>query len=258
MKRILPILLVVLVAGAAYAVYSTTKSSSAAAQGLGGSGTIEATNVNVSSQAQGAARIIEVDVKTGDQVKKGQVLFKLDPTLANLTVQQAQAGVTAAAATLKQDKDDSKSDAQIAQDQATLDQANIQVKMAQAQLSYYTIKAPIDGAALDVPGTVGQNAAPGSTLAVIGDVGHLTVSIYVPESQIGQVKVDQKGTLTTDSTGNQTFPCTVTSVASQAEFTPASIETKDQRVKLVYQVQLDVHDTTGALKPGMPADVTLQ
>ncbi len=257
MKRILPILALLVVAVAAYAVWTATSGSSATAQTLGGSGTIEATNINVSSQTQASARITEVDVKTGDAVKKGQVLFKLDPTLANYQVQQAQAGVSAAAAALKQDKDDGKSDAQIAQDQATLDQAAIAVKMAQAQLSYYTIKAPIDGVALDVPANLGENASPGGTLAVIGDVTHLTVSVFVPESQIGQVKVGQKGTLTTDSTGSRTFPCTVTSVASQAEFTPASIETKDQRVKLVYEVKLDVSDTSGELKPGMPADVKL-
>ena len=110
--------------------------------------------------------------------------------------------------------------------------------------------------ALDVPATTGEMAAAGQTLAVLGDVSHLTVSIYVPENQIGQVKVGQKGTLTTDSSDKK-FDCRVTSVASQAEFTPASIETKDQRVKLVYQVQLDVTDTSGTLKPGMPVDVSL-
>jgi HlyD family secretion protein len=62
--------------------------------------------------------------------------------------------------------------------------------------------------------------------------------------------------LTTDSSDTK-FSCTVTSIASQAEFTPASIETKDQRVKLVYQVQLDVTDPSGTLKPGMPVDVNL-
>ncbi len=256
MKRILPVVALVIVAIAAYAIWTTTRSSSAA-ESLGGSGTIEATSVNVSSQTQAPARVVEVDVQSGDAVKKEQVLFKLDATLARYQVQQAQAGVSAAAATLKQDKDDDKSGAQIAQDQAALDQANIQVKIAQAQLGYYAVTSPIDGVALDVPATLGENAAPGGTLAVVGDVKHLTVSIYVPESQIGQVKVGQKGTLTTDSTGGKTFPCTVTSVASEAEFTPASVETKDQRVKLVYEVRLDVSDPTGQLKPGMPADVTL-
>ena len=73
---------------------------------------------------------------------------------------------------------------------------------------------------------------------------------------ISQVKLGQKGTVVTDSTTTPSIPGTVTFISSQAEFTPASVETKDQRVKLVYQVKLSVDNTDGALKPGMPADVT--
>jgi HlyD family secretion protein len=256
MKRILPILVVLVIAAAAYAIWTTQRGNIAASETLGGSGTIEATNLTVSSQAQGSLRIVGANVKSGEVVKKGQVLFKLDPTTANLTVSQAEAGVRAAAATLQQAKDDEKSDAEIAQDQAQLDQANLQVQMARVQVSYTMITSPIDAAALDVPATVGGNASPGQALAVLGDVKHLTVSVYVPESRIGEVRIGQTGTLTTDSS-SKSFPCKVTSVASQAEFTPASIETKDQRVKLVYEVKLDVADPSGTLKPGMPVDVKL-
>jgi HlyD family secretion protein len=201
-------------------------------------------------------RIVEAGVRAGDTVKKGQVLFKLDATTLAYQVDQAKAGERAAAATLQQARDDDKSSAKIAQDQAALDQAGIAVKMAQVQAGNALIAAPIDGVALDVPATVGENAAPGMALAVLGDVKHLTVSIYVPESRIGEVKVGRTGTLTVDSS-TDSFPVKVTSVASQAEFTPASIETKDQRVKLVYEVKLDVSDPSGTLKPGMPADVKL-
>jgi HlyD family secretion protein len=256
MKRILPILVVVVIAAAAYAIWTTQQSAGVAGATLGGSGTIEATNVTVSSQMQGAARITLARVRSGDTVKRGEVLFKLDPTSALLVVKQAQAGVRAAAATWQQAKDDGKSDAEIAQDKAALDQANLQVKIAQVQAGYSIITAPIDAVALDVPATVGENAAPGGTLAVLGDVKHLTVSVFIPESRIAQVKIGQTGALTTDSS-TKSFDCKVTAVASQAEFTPASIETKDQRVKLVYEVKLDVSDPSGTLKPGMPADVTL-
>lgn len=257
MKRFIPLVLVaVLLAAAGYAFWTSQRSATAAAATLGGSGTIEATNVSVTPQT--SARIVKVHVQAGDAVKKGDVLFELDPSAALNQVAQARAGVRAAQATLKSDQDNDKSDAQLAQDKATLDQANLQVSMALTQLGYCTVRAPLDGVALDVPANLGENGLPGTTLATIGDVAHLTVSIYVPESQIGQVKVGQNGTLTTDSTGTRTFPCTVTSIASEAEFTPVSVETKDQRVKLVYQVQLDVSDTSGTLKPGMPVDVALQ
>jgi HlyD family secretion protein len=84
----------------------------------------------------------------------------------------------------------------------------------------------------------------------------MTVTIFVAESEIGQVKIGQKGTLTTDSVTKK-YNCEVVFIATQAEFTPASIETKDQRVKLVYQVKLRITDADASLKPGMPADVVL-
>lgn len=255
MKRILPILVIVVIAATAYAVWTSQRTASAA-DSLGGAGTIEATNVTVSSQVAGSLRITDAMVNAGDHVEKGQVLFKLDATSLNYQVQQAQAGARAAAQTLQLAKDDDKSTAEIDQDQAALDQANVAVKMAQLQASYAIVKAPISGVALEVPATVGESAVPGGSLAIIGDTAHLTVSIYVPESQIGKVKVGQTGRLTTDSSSGS-FPVKVTSVASQAEFTPSSTETKDQRVKLVYEVKLDVSDSSGALKPGMPVDVKL-
>jgi HlyD family secretion protein len=255
MKRIFLIVgALVAAAAVAYGVWLYTGGTSSASDGLGGTGTIEAGDVAVSSQMSG--RIVSASVKEGDVVKKGRVLFNLDDTMAKVQIQQAQAGVNAAAATLRFAKDDDKSDAEIAQDQAQLDQAKAALKMAQIQAGYATVLAPIDGVALTVAAAAGENANPGATLATLGDTKHLTVSIYVPESRIGQVRVGQKGTLSTDSSDKK-FACRVTSVASQAEFTPASIETKDQRVKLVYQVQLDVSDPSGTLKAGMPADVKL-
>lgn len=256
MKRALMIVAAVaVVAAVGFGVYTYMTGTGRASDGsLGGTGTIEAITVNVSSQT--AAKITGARIKAGDNVKKGQVLFRLDDQMARAQVGQAEAGVKAAEATLAYARDNDKTDAEIAQDEAAVDQARQTLKLTQLQYGYTTIKAPIDGVVLTVPASAGENAVPGQTLAKLGDTAHLTVSIYVPENQIGQVKVGQAGTLTTDSSPD-TYKCRVTSVASQAEFTPASIETKDQRVKLVYQVQLEVADPSGTLKPGMPADVKL-
>ena len=79
--------------------------------------------------------------------------------------------------------------------------------------------------------------------------------VFVPETRIGDVKVGQTATVTTDSSDGR-YPGTVEFIASQAEFTPNNVETKDQRVKLVYEVRVRVTDTSGTLKAGMPVDVT--
>jgi HlyD family secretion protein len=126
------------------------------------------------------------------------------------------------------------------------------------QLSYDTIHSPLDGSIANVVAKVGENAVPGNTLAVISNPSDLTVAIYVPETRIGEVKVGQKGTLVTDSTGAKVYHVEVSFIGSTAEFTPASIETKDQRTKLVFQVKCRITDADTSLKAGMPADVVLQ
>jgi HlyD family secretion protein len=231
-----------------------TNAAQQATEALGGSGTIEAQETIISAQTQG--RILHAPFAEGNPVKKGQLLYQLDATLANDQVRQAQAGLRAANAQLKQVKDDSAStNADIAAARAQVDQATIAVNMARTQAGFTTVTAPVPGTATNKVADVGENAAPGGTLAIIADTLHLTVTIYVPETEIGKVKLGQTGKVVTDGSTRE-YPGTVTFISSQAEFTPASVETKDQRVKLVYQVKLAVDNTDGSLKPGMPADVT--
>jgi len=191
-------------------------------------------------------------------VKKGDVLYRLDPAIAQLTVDQAKAAERAAAANYKNVKDDSDSSkADKAAARAQLEQAGIAVQMAQVQVGFATIASPLDGTIANIVAKAGENAVPGNTLAVVSNPADLTVTIYVPEDRIGAVSVGQQGRLTTDST-DKAYPVEVSFVGSQAEFTPASIETKDQRVKLVYQVKCRISEPDAALKAGMPADVVLQ
>jgi HlyD family secretion protein len=255
-KRIAIVIVIVLVLGAGgYLAWRLLSQSSTSSAALAGSGTIEAPEVSVAPLVSG--RILEAPVAEGASVKKGDVLYRVDSSVQKLQVAQAQAGVNAAKAARDQAKSDKKSDAEIAAAQAQLDQATDALKLAQLQESYCTVTAPADGVLISKALDAGEIASPGRTLATIGRLGELTVTVYIPESQIGLVKVGQKATLKTDSS-TATFDCTVSSVASEAEFTPAQIETKDQRVKLVFAVTLSVTDTTGTLKPGMPADVTFE
>jgi HlyD family secretion protein len=258
MKRILPILVVVAVLAVTgyfgWTWYSGQ--SSATAGSLGGSGTVETDQIAVTPQTTG--RIVVAPGAEGTPVKKGDVLYRLDASLAGLQVQQAQAGVNAASANLRAVRDDSsKKTADVDQARAQLEQAQVALTMAKVQAAYAVITSPIDGVISSIAAKAGENAVPGNTLAVISNPASLTVTIFVPESEIGQVKIGQTGTLMTDSV-SKSYRARVVFIATQAEFTPASIETKDQRVKLVYAVKLSVADRSGTLKPGMPADVTFE
>ncbi len=255
MKKRIVIMVVVLLAAGAVVAWILWPRSTTSTSGLAGSGTIEASEVSVAPLVSG--RILDAPVAEGSSVKKGDVLFRIDGSVLKLQVAQAQAAVRSAKAARDQARDDEKSDAEIASAQAQLDQATAALKLTQLQLSYCTVTSPADGVLLSKALDAGEIASPGRTLGTVGRLNDLTVTVYVPESEIGKVKVGQAASLKTDSSSS-TFDCKVISVASEAEFTPAQVETKDQRVKLVFAVKLSVGDKTGTLKPGMPADVTFE
>jgi HlyD family secretion protein len=257
-RRVIVIVVIVVLAVAGYFGWQYyTKTGVAASNELGGSGTIETEQVAITPQTTG--RIIEAPPNEGVPVKAGDVLYRLDPSVAKLNIEQARAGQKAAAANYKHVKNDSGStSADIATAKAQLDQATVAVELAAVQESYTVVRSPLDGTIANVIANVGENAVPGNNLAIVSNPASLTVTIYIPENRIGEVHVGQDGELTTDSTPGKTYKVKVDFIGSQAEFTPASIETKDQRVKLVYQVKCRIIDPDQALKAGMPADVVLK
>jgi HlyD family secretion protein len=84
------------------------------------------------------------------------------------------------------------------------------------------------------------------------------VRIYVPETKIGAVKTGGDATITTDTFPDKPYRGVVVFIASEAEFTPKTVQTAEERVKLVYAVKVRITDDPSQdLKPGMPADVRL-
>jgi HlyD family secretion protein len=102
------------------------------------------------------------------------------------------------------------------------------------------------------PGSV-VNA--GGTVLVLGRLDELTITVYVPEDRMGEVALGQATKVTVDSFPGETFNAAVTQIADQAEFTPRNVQTVEGRKNTVFAVKLKLGDTSGKLKPGMPADV---
>jgi HlyD family secretion protein len=80
---------------------------------------------------------------------------------------------------------------------------------------------------------------------------------YVSEKNLGKVKLGQTGAVTIDSFPGRKFTGKVTFISPEAEFTPKNIQTKEERVKLVYGVKVRIQNEEELLKPGMPADVSI-
>ncbi|MCC6496173.1 MAG: efflux RND transporter periplasmic adaptor subunit [Propionibacteriaceae bacterium] len=251
--RVIVIVLVLLIGGGAWWWWSSTQTSTASGQWQV-TGSVEATNYQVAAALSG--RVTAVHVAEGDQVTKGQELIRLDGSATKLVVDQANQGVTAAKAALTNAKDDSGSTkADITAARARLKQAEAAVKLAKVQLGYTVVTAPRDGTVVSVTTNTGQNAGPGKTLLTMIDPTDLFVRVFVPETEIGKVKIGQASTLVTDSS-TTTYQGTVSFIASQSEFAPNTVQTKDQRVKLVFEVRVRITDPSGSLKAGMPVDIT--
>ena len=164
------------------------------------------------------------------------MIATLDKRALELQLEQAVAGVSAAKAAVTQAKNDG-TDAEVKAAKARLD-AGAGGRRSWRRCSWATpiVTAPQAGVVSAVAANAGQNASPGKTIATISDTNDLFVRVFVPETRIGDVKLGAAATVETDSS-DATYPGTVEFIASQAEFTPNNVETKEQRVKLVYEVR---------------------
>jgi HlyD family secretion protein len=144
--------------------------------------------------------------------------------------------------------------AAVSQAEANLAQAQAALKVIEAQISKMVIRAPEAGVVLSTPLHVGEIAAPGATVIEVGSLDTVTLTVYIPEDQYGQVKLGQEVKVSTDSFPGRSFKGTVTHIADQAEFTPRNVQTTESRSTTVYAVEISLDNTDYSLKPGMPAD----
>lgn len=153
-------------------------------------------------------------------------------------------------------------EAQKATHESLISQANqAQTGLAelQSQVADLTITAPVPGTLLTRSIEIGEQVAPGSPLFSLLDLNRLYVKIYVPEPAIGKIKLQQEGRVYLDAYPGRLFTASVSKIAQQAEFTPKHVETREERVKLVFAIELNLTaNPEGIFKPGMPVDVLLR
>ena len=148
---------------------------------------------------------------------------------------------------------------------AALDQAQTAVRTADAnlalldaQMKKLTVHASIDGTILTRNVEPGEFVQPGAIALTLANLNDLTITVYVPEDQYGNIKLGQEANVTVDSFPSETFDAVVVHIADQAEFTPRNVQTVQGRSSTVYAIKLRVTDSEGKLKIGMPADVVFK
>jgi multidrug resistance efflux pump len=221
MKRLMMIgtaLLLVAMVGGGWWWY--TGRQAAEARLLRASGMLEATQVALSAELGG--QLATRPVREGDMVRRGTILAELDVDLLEHQIQTVP-------------------------DLATR-------LHLERQRDRQTLRAPIDGWVVRTLYEPGEQVAPGAPVVVVADWRELTLKVYLSEDRFGRVAIGQRAGITVDTYPGEEFTGTVTFIASEAEFTPRNVQTREDRVKSVYAVKLRVPNQDLRLKPGMFAD----
>ncbi|MBI3030757.1 MAG: efflux RND transporter periplasmic adaptor subunit [Candidatus Rokubacteria bacterium] len=136
-------------------------------------------------------------------------------------------------------------------------QARAALDLARSRLREAAIVSPINGVVLRKNLEAGEMANPGVSILTLVDPADLWLRAYVPETDIGRIKVGMAARITIDAYKDRTFSGKITEIASEAEFTPKNVQTKKERVNLVFRIKIAVDNPEGLLKPGMPADADI-
>jgi len=142
--------------------------------------------------------------------------------------------------------------------EAVKEAAESQVKLIERQIGDATVTIPINGVISERYVELGEFVSVGSLIATVIDLKHVWVMAYVSEKNLGNVKLGQQGKVMVDSFPHKEFIGKVTYISPEAEFTPKNIQTKEERVKLVFGVKIEVENPAQELKPGMPADAIIE
>jgi len=325
-KILIPLVLLVL-AGTAYVVWTRVVRPDETGGALEASGTVEATDSLIGFEIPGTIDAVLVDegdsVAAGSEIarlrtdeleaQRAQAQARIDATRARLReletgsrrqeIAQGRAEVAAAEETLAERRRDldrterlfhggavgqeaydrAKTAAEVAS--SRLDQANEQLGLlregprkeqidaqravlGEAQAALDAIEARLRKTTLTAPSagrvTVrhkepGEIAGVGAPVVTLQNPNDRWVRIYIPEDRLGAVHLGGAATILSDTYPDKRYPGRIYYIASQAEFTPKNVQTKEERVRLVYAVKVRVIDDPGfELKPGMPVDVEIE
>jgi HlyD family secretion protein len=146
----------------------------------------------------------------------------------------------------------------IATSNAQIDLAGAALAQAAIQLDYTELRSPLAGMVISRNIEPGETVNVGREVITISDLSRVDLKIFVDETQIGKVKPGQKADVKVDTFPDKVFAGFVSFISPEGEFTPKIIQTKKERVKLVYLVKISIDNPTRELKAGMPADALLK
>jgi HlyD family secretion protein len=186
-------------------------------------------------------------------MRKHPLELEAQVNAARAQVEQAEAAVAVAQADLEAMRA-GPTEEEMAVAQAQVQQAEAALGVLQVQSDKMSLRSPLAGLVTSRVINVGETATAGTALLTVANLDEVKLTIYVPETQIGRVKVGQEVEVEVDSYPGQLFRGEVVAISSRAEFTPKNVQTPEERVSIVFAVKVLLPNPGHELKPGMPAD----
>ncbi len=146
---------------------------------------------------------------------------------------------------------------EIAQAKANLEKAGAAADMLKKNVRDCFIVSPINGIVVKRFMEPGETASVMSSLLKVSDLSRVEVVIYVNETDLPRIKLNQTAEVTADGQPGKVYEGKVIFISPEAEFTPKNIQTKEERTKQVFAVKLEIENKTGDLKTGLPVDVKI-
>ena len=142
--------------------------------------------------------------------------------------------------------------------QAQADHAKAVLAAAEDDLAKAMLYAPFDGFVIVKDVEEGEFVQAGTPVVTLARLDRVWVKTYVPETQLGKVRLGQQAEVISDTFPDKRYPGLITFISPEAEFTPKNVQTKEERVKLVFRIKVTLENPDQELKPGMPVDVVLK
>lgn len=197
------------------------------------------------------------DALRAEQLFKKEVIPRKELDAARAARDSAAAAVREGEERLQLTRIGPRPDA-VRQAQARLEAAGAARSLVATRLSQAVLTAPLSGFVLAKHAEPGELLAAGSPVITVGRLDEVWVRAYIPETQLGRIKLGQQAVVTSDTWKGRTYRGVVSFIASEAEFTPRNVQTEAERVKLVYRIKITIANPKQELKPGMPVDLVLE
>lgn len=139
-----------------------------------------------------------------------------------------------------------------------MDEAAARVKEIEAAFKDTELYAPSSGTVINKLVEEGEMVAVGAPVATLIDLSDIYVKVYIPEKDIGKIRLGNPARMYADAFPGRFFEGNVTEISQKAEFTPKEVHMKEERTKLVFGVKVGIKNPEGYLKPGMPVDVKVK